>query len=81
FEAEDEALFGGREVAKQEILGLLSHQPLVAVVGASGSGNSSVVKAGVIAHLHRQRNPSWRVMSLKPGGDPLLSPAGALGRE
>ncbi|MBY5389624.1 WD40 repeat domain-containing protein [Rhizobium leguminosarum] len=81
FEAEDEALFGGREMAKQEILGLLSHQPLVAVVGASGSGKSSVVKAGVIAHLHRQRNPSWRVLSLKPGGDPLLSLAGALGRE
>ena len=81
FEPDDAELFGGREAATQEILDLLNRHPIVAVIGASGSGKSSVVKAGVIAHLREQRDPAWRVLTLRPGGDPLLALARALGSE
>jgi len=81
FEPDDAELFGGREVATQKILDLLDRHPITAVIGASGSGKSSVVKAGVIAHLRERSNPSWRIVTLRPGGDPLLALARALGSE
>ena len=81
FERDDADLFGGREAATQKVLDLLDHHPIMAVIGASGSGKSSVVKAGVIAHLRERRDPSWRVLTLRPGGDPLLALARALGSE
>ncbi len=81
FERDDADLFGGREAATQQVLDLLEHHPITAVIGASGSGKSSVVKAGVIAHLQERRDPPWRVLTLRPGGDPLLALARALGSE
>lgn len=81
FESYDADLFGGRETATQKILDLVDHHPITAVIGASGSGKSSVVKAGVIARLQTRRDPSWRVLALRPGADPLLALARALGSE
>jgi Novel STAND NTPase 1 len=54
--------------------------PLVAVVGASGSGKSSVVQAGVLPRL-RCEPPSrgtWDVVLFHPGRYPFLSLATAL---
>jgi hypothetical protein len=81
FEPEDAPLFGGRETTTNDILALLARQPIVTLIGASGSGKSSVAKAGVIARLRRQQTPSWRVLTLRPGADPLLALARALGGE
>lgn len=81
FEPDDAELFGGREAATEKILDLLDHNPIVGVIGASGSGKSSVVKAGAIAPVRERRDPSWRVLTLRPGGDPLLALARALGGE
>ena len=79
FEPEDAALFGGREEATGEILALLERHPIVAVIGASGSGKSSVVKAGVVPVLSARQDPPWRGLILRPGADPLLALARAFG--
>ena len=48
----------------------------MAVIGASGSGKSSVVFAGLIPCLRREGN--WRVVSLRPSDRPLYNLASAL---
>jgi WD40 repeat protein/class 3 adenylate cyclase/energy-coupling factor transporter ATP-binding protein EcfA2 len=49
FEPEDRAYFFGREAVIRELVERLRPGGLVAVVGASGSGKSSVLRAGLIA--------------------------------
>jgi WD40 repeat protein/class 3 adenylate cyclase/tRNA A-37 threonylcarbamoyl transferase component Bud32 len=49
FEPEDRAYFFGREAVVEELIGRLAPGTLLAVVGASGSGKSSVLRAGIIA--------------------------------
>jgi WD40 repeat protein/class 3 adenylate cyclase/energy-coupling factor transporter ATP-binding protein EcfA2 len=49
FEPEDRAYFFGRDAVIRELIERLERGGLVAVVGASGSGKSSLLRAGVIA--------------------------------
>jgi formylglycine-generating enzyme required for sulfatase activity len=50
------------------------------ILGASGAGKSSLLKAGVIPRLRRER-PAWLPLrALRPGADPLLNFADALVR-
>lgn len=51
FREEDREFFFGREATSQRILQHLKQQPFVGVLGPSGSGKSSVVRAGVMPHL------------------------------
>ncbi len=54
---------------------LLRTNRFLAVVGTSGSGKSSLVRAGMIAELHggtmTQAGSTWEVMILRPGGSPI----------
>ncbi|MEM9976401.1 MAG: caspase family protein, partial [Cyanobacteria bacterium P01_D01_bin.2] len=62
--------FFGREAAAQEILQKLSQSPFVPVIGVSGSGKSSVVRAGVMAKLGTSTR--WTVLTaIKPGDSPI----------
>ncbi|MEO0541841.1 MAG: caspase family protein, partial [Cyanobacteria bacterium P01_A01_bin.105] len=62
--------FFGRETATQEILQKLSQSPFVPVIGVSGSGKSSVVRAGVMARL--EPSAQWVVLpAIKPGDSPI----------
>jgi hypothetical protein len=47
------------------------------VVGPSGSGKSSLVYAGLLPALRRDRNRFWNVLSLRPGPTPLRALAAA----
>jgi energy-coupling factor transporter ATP-binding protein EcfA2 len=82
FEANDTHLFFGREGQSEDILRSLRRSRLLAVVGASGSGKSSLVRAGLLPHLHggffEQAGSHWRVALLRPGGDPIEALAHAL---
>jgi WD40 repeat protein/class 3 adenylate cyclase/tRNA A-37 threonylcarbamoyl transferase component Bud32 len=49
FEPADRAFFFGREEVTAKIIGRLAPGRLLAVVGASGSGKSSLLRAGVVA--------------------------------
>lgn len=78
----DAAFFFGREVLVQRLLQLLNRQPFVAVVGASGSGKSSVVQAGLMAQLRQGKqipgSDTWWVRSFRPGMHPLRALAQTL---
>ena len=73
FEAEDRDYFFGREQLVKELIGRLKAGRLVAVVGASGSGKSSLLRAGVIAAVRADEVHDARHASLvRPGSSPDL---------
>jgi len=53
FGEDDDRYFFGREALTQTLLAQLHHHAFLAVVGASGSSKSSVVRAGLIAQLRQ----------------------------
>ena len=85
FREEDAAFFFGRGSASEpdspigQLVGRVREQPFVMVVGRSGSGKSSLVCAGLLPALRRERDRFWNVLSLRPGPAPLRALA-AVGR-
>ena len=53
YEAEDAAFFFGSDAQVGELVGRLRVSRILAVVGTSGSGKSSIVRAGLLPALHR----------------------------
>jgi formylglycine-generating enzyme required for sulfatase activity/transcriptional regulator with XRE-family HTH domain len=76
FREEDAPLFFGRESAVRRIVRKIEASTLVGVVGASGSGKSSVVFAGVVPSL--KRSAAWDVVSMRPGSNAAHAIAEAL---
>ncbi|MEA2210490.1 MAG: hypothetical protein QOF83_438, partial [Solirubrobacteraceae bacterium] len=73
FEPEHRDYFFGREAVVEELIGRLAPGRLLAVVGASGSGKSSVLRAGVVAAVHAGEIAGIeRVCLLTPGSSPQL---------
>ncbi|WFE35596.1 hypothetical protein [Micromonospora sp. WMMD975] len=75
FTEQDASVFFGRDEQATELvrrlheLGLDGADRFVCVTGASGSGKSSLVHAGVVPRLRRGR---WQVLpAVTPGGEPL----------
>ena len=75
FDEADAARFFGRGAVVAELSKLLGDHRMVTVVGASGSGKSSVVRAGLVPHL---REEGSTVIAFVPGEDPLAALRGAL---
>lgn len=75
FTAEEDYLFFGREKQTIELLQRLNENRLVAVVGTSGSGKSSLVRCGLLSELlggkMLQAGASWEIAVTHPGGNPL----------
>jgi WD40 repeat protein len=69
FREEDARFFFGREQFTQALLVAVQHKPLVAVIGASGSGKSSVVFAGLVPLLRQELQP--QIISFRPGNNPF----------
>ncbi|HSI31425.1 MAG TPA: protein kinase, partial [Miltoncostaeaceae bacterium] len=81
FREEDADLFFGREEDVSRLVERLRATRFLAVLGASGSGKSSLVAAGLIPAVRRGALPggeSWRVLSLTPGAKPLNALAAQL---
>ncbi|MEZ2246790.1 PDZ domain-containing protein [Microcoleus sp.] len=76
FQEKDAALFFGRETFTNQLVKVVETKKLVAVIGASGSGKSSVVLAGLIPSLRQQEN--WLIASLRPESTPFDNLAKAL---
>jgi hypothetical protein len=69
FTADDAPIFFGRHSESTALLDRLQRQRVVAVVGASGSGKSSLVAAGVLPRLHEiPGGQDWQCLRLTPGG-------------
>ncbi|MDJ0769993.1 MAG: BTAD domain-containing putative transcriptional regulator [Ilumatobacter sp.] len=75
FRYEDRADFFGRARLVDELVEQVQHRRFVAVVGASGSGKSSAVLAGLITRLPADR---WVVATMVPGRDPRAAAQTAL---
>jgi tetratricopeptide (TPR) repeat protein len=77
YESHEAPLFFGREDLTKELLRRLRRTHFVAVVGSSGSGKSSLIRAGLIPELTAgflsQERDQWKIMTLKPGDYPLRS--------
>ena len=76
FREEDAHLFFGREQVTQRLVMAVQHKSLVCVVGASGSGKSSIVLAGLIPQLRKYsqaQNPAalWQIIVFRPGSNPF----------
>jgi hypothetical protein len=71
FREQDEKLFFGRDRFAEQLLEKArdEKQKFIAVVGASGSGKSSVVQAGLLSRLRSERLPnlSWESAIFTPG--------------
>jgi formylglycine-generating enzyme required for sulfatase activity len=78
FREEDAPFFFGRELATERLLAAVSRASLIAVVGASGSGKSSVVRAGLLPRLRLGGDQVWEVATLVPGDRPLHALAASL---
>ena len=74
FEEGDAEDFFGREELVEQLLERLGQTRFLAVVGPSGSGKSSVVRAGLIPALRRGALPAsdgWRITDMYPGPKPI----------
>ena len=83
FREEDATFFFGRGSASEpdspigQLVRRVREHPFVMVVGRSGSGKSSLVYAGLLPALRRERDQFWNVLSLRPGPTPLRALAAA----
>ncbi len=79
FGLEQSQYFYGRDSLTQQIIERLRQRPAsesaLAVVGASGSGKSSVLQAGAIAQLYQGKqipgSEQWWIRVVRPGAAPL----------
>lgn len=78
FATKDKDIFFGREKLSDELADKLQTTHFLAIMGASGSGKSSLLRAGIIPRLG-ERN--WRIHIIKPGVHPLAALAASLTRD
>lgn len=82
FELDEEHLFFGREGQADELLTRLNRTRFLAVVGTSGSGKSSLVRAGLLPSLYsgflQDASSGWRVAIMRPGSAPIANLSTAL---
>ncbi|WP_067698249.1 nSTAND1 domain-containing NTPase [Nocardia jejuensis] len=75
YRPENHALFFGRTRSTTELITLLREATgMVAVIGASGAGKSSLLAAGLVPAL-----PDWEITTFAPGAHPLTALHTAIG--
>jgi hypothetical protein len=80
YERDNADVFFGRDEAISELADMAERKPLTVVLGASGSGKSSLVKAGLVPALETRE---WNTLAIiRPGSNPVQVIKAALrGRE
>src|SRR4026209_247967 len=82
FETDEYRLFFGREGQADELIARLQRSRFLAVVGTSGSGKSSLIRAGLMPALRggmmKGAGSGWRIAVMRPGGDPIGNLAAVL---
>ena len=75
FMQEEADLFFGRDKQSDELVRRLAGRRFLAVVGTSGSGKSSLVRAGLLPSLEggfmAEAGAHWRIAILRPQDDPI----------
>jgi tetratricopeptide (TPR) repeat protein len=84
FSSRDHKYFFGREDQVFALYRLLRNDHFIAVIGSSGSGKSSIVRAGLLPLLDEENSqsakPVWQCRAMRPGGDPINRLASALAK-
>ncbi len=82
FRIEESHLFFGREGQSEDVLAKLAKNKFVAVIGASGSGKSSLMYCGLVPILYggfiTEAGSRWRIVTTRPGNSPVENLANAL---
>src|SRR6201988_2662356 len=85
FETDEYRLFFGWEGQSEQLLGCLQRARCLAVVGTSGSGKSSLIRAGLMPALRggmmKGAGSGWRIAVMRPGGDPIGNLAAELAKK
>ncbi|MBD2576110.1 WD40 repeat domain-containing protein [Oscillatoria sp. FACHB-1406] len=76
FGPNDADVFFGREIFTEELYRATQTRNFIPVLGASGSGKSSVVLAGLVPKLQKERY--WKFTHFRPGAVPFYALAEAL---
>ncbi|MCB0118774.1 MAG: ATP-binding protein, partial [Anaerolineales bacterium] len=74
FEEGDTELFFGREMLAEELVRRVEASRTVFITGPSGSGKSSLVRAGLLPSLKQgsiKGSEQWLYATMKPGRDPI----------
>ena len=74
FAPEESDLFFGREMESREVLQKLLTNRFITVIGASGTGKSSLIYCGVlpgIRDLGSKESAGWKMIMFRPGNDPF----------
>ncbi|HLO17897.1 MAG TPA: HD domain-containing phosphohydrolase, partial [Anaerolineales bacterium] len=75
FNEEDAPFFFGRERVVEKMVDSLKREPrFLAILGPSGSGKSSVIRAGLIPALRQGKVPGsdrWDVITIRPANEPF----------
>jgi WD40 repeat protein len=76
-ESFDEAhsdLFFGRKLLTQQLSRFVCDRQLTVVLGASGTGKSSLVKAGLLPYLRKYTEYNWHILDpIRPGAFPKIA--------
>lgn len=84
FDGEYTPYFFGRDRQISELIERLRGNRFVAVVGLSGSGKSSLVRAGLLPALRAgqlgQAGSGWRIATIRPGEQPVAALAAELNK-
>lgn len=83
FKDSESHLFFGREENIFDVISKLERNHFVAVVGTSGTGKSSLIKAGVLPAIESKKDDSnaipWELVTINPGNSPILNLTKAIG--
>ena len=69
-------LFFGRKKESREVLSKLLENRFVTVIGASGTGKSSLIYCGVlprVKEVDKDGSSAWKVVAFRPGNDPFTN--------
>ncbi len=82
FEFNESLLYFGRDGQSEQLLRKLAAARFMAVIGTSGSGKSSLVRAGLLPALFggfmSSAGSDWRIALFRPSNDPIGNLAGAI---
>ncbi|MGD2020642.1 MAG: TIR domain-containing protein, partial [Thiohalocapsa sp.] len=81
FEQDSADYFFGRDQDIKKLVEHVHRHPFTAVIGASGSGKSSLVRAGLLPRLAQEASTSseaWRLVVCQPGSQPFRELAAQL---
>jgi WD40 repeat protein len=83
FAPDNSDLFFGRDAESDEVILKLLKNRYITVIGASGTGKSSLIFGGVlpkIMNLKIRESSIWKIISISPGNDPFGNLSDALSK-